>query len=63
LRCRKNPSFPREFRGDAATPDFDGSAYRPSHLTGGIICAPDEANWSLARDALFEPHEATLRMT
>jgi fructose-1,6-bisphosphatase/inositol monophosphatase family enzyme len=42
---------------------FDGSAYRPSHLTGGIICAPDEASWSLARDALFEPREAAPRTT
>jgi fructose-1,6-bisphosphatase/inositol monophosphatase family enzyme len=33
---------------------FDGSAYRPSHLTGGLICAPDAASWRLARDALLE---------
>jgi fructose-1,6-bisphosphatase/inositol monophosphatase family enzyme len=40
---------------------FDGSAYKPSHLTGGIICAPDEASWRLARDALFESSEAPQR--
>jgi fructose-1,6-bisphosphatase/inositol monophosphatase family enzyme len=33
---------------------FDGSAYRPTHLTGGLICATDEASWRLARDALLE---------
>lgn len=33
---------------------FDGSAYRPTHLTGGLICAPDAASWRLARDALLE---------
>ena len=32
---------------------FDGSAYRPTHLTGGLICAPDRASWQLARDALL----------
>jgi fructose-1,6-bisphosphatase/inositol monophosphatase family enzyme len=34
---------------------FDGTGYRPTHLTGGLICAPDEASWQLARDALLEP--------
>lgn len=34
---------------------FDGSAYEPSHLTGGLICAPDEASWKLVRAALLEP--------
>ena len=33
---------------------FDGTAYRPTHLTGGLICAPDAASWRLARDALLE---------
>jgi fructose-1,6-bisphosphatase/inositol monophosphatase family enzyme len=33
---------------------FDGSAYRPTHLVGGLICAPDAASWRLARDALLE---------
>jgi fructose-1,6-bisphosphatase/inositol monophosphatase family enzyme len=33
---------------------FDGSAYHPTHFSGGLICAPDEASWHLARDALFE---------
>ena len=33
---------------------FDGSAYRPTHLTGGLICAPDAASWRLAKDALLE---------
>lgn len=32
---------------------FDGSDYSPTHLSGGLICAPDEASWQLARAALF----------
>jgi fructose-1,6-bisphosphatase/inositol monophosphatase family enzyme len=31
---------------------FDGSPYLPSHTTGGLICAPDEATWQLVRDTL-----------
>jgi len=34
---------------------FDGTAYRPTHLTGGLLCAPDKASWQLTRDALLEP--------
>jgi len=34
---------------------FDGTAYQVSHLTGGLICTPDEATWRLARAALLEP--------
>jgi fructose-1,6-bisphosphatase/inositol monophosphatase family enzyme len=34
---------------------FDGSAYRPADLVGGLICAPDKASWTLARDALLHP--------
>jgi fructose-1,6-bisphosphatase/inositol monophosphatase family enzyme len=34
---------------------FDGSAYLPSHLTGGLICAPDETSWNVVKRALFEP--------
>ena len=33
---------------------FDGTGYLPTHLTGGLICAPDKASWQLARDALLE---------
>jgi fructose-1,6-bisphosphatase/inositol monophosphatase family enzyme len=33
---------------------FDGRPYLPTHFTGGLICAPDEASWRVARDALFE---------
>jgi fructose-1,6-bisphosphatase/inositol monophosphatase family enzyme len=36
---------------------FDGTAYRPSHLNGGLICAPDAASWRLARNALLEETE------
>jgi fructose-1,6-bisphosphatase/inositol monophosphatase family enzyme len=32
---------------------FDGSAYLPTHVTGGLICAPDEGSWMAARDALL----------
>jgi fructose-1,6-bisphosphatase/inositol monophosphatase family enzyme len=39
---------------------FDGTAYQPAHLTGGLICAPDEASWLLAREALLGP---TMRRT
>ena len=33
---------------------FDGEPYLPTHFGGGLICAPDEASWQLARDALLE---------
>lgn len=33
---------------------FDGSAYLPSHLSGGLICAPDRNSWILGRAALFD---------
>lgn len=32
---------------------FDGSAYHPTHTTGGLICAPDRDSWVAARDTLF----------
>jgi fructose-1,6-bisphosphatase/inositol monophosphatase family enzyme len=32
---------------------FDGTPYRPTDLTGGLICAPDEASWRAARTALL----------
>jgi len=34
---------------------FDGTAYRPTHLSGGLLCAPDESSWRQARTALLEP--------
>lgn len=33
---------------------FDGTPYLPTHFTGGLICAPDQATWHLARAALLE---------
>ena len=42
----------REAGGYSA--QFDGTAYRPTHLTGGLICAPDKASWHAARAALFD---------
>jgi fructose-1,6-bisphosphatase/inositol monophosphatase family enzyme len=33
---------------------FDGTGYHPTHLAGGLICAPDKVSWQLARDALLE---------
>jgi fructose-1,6-bisphosphatase/inositol monophosphatase family enzyme len=33
---------------------FDGTAYRPTHVAGGLICAPDEESWLLVREALLE---------
>jgi fructose-1,6-bisphosphatase/inositol monophosphatase family enzyme len=43
----------REAGGHSA--HFDGTAYRPAHRTGGLICAPDAASWALARQALLGP--------
>jgi fructose-1,6-bisphosphatase/inositol monophosphatase family enzyme len=34
---------------------FDGTPYHPTHLSGGLICAPDEASWHLIRAAMLEP--------
>lgn len=33
---------------------FDGTPYDPTQFSGGLICAPDEATWHLARAALLE---------
>jgi fructose-1,6-bisphosphatase/inositol monophosphatase family enzyme len=33
---------------------FDGTPYHPTHLTGGLICAPDEASWHAARGVLLD---------
>ncbi|MFC3676911.1 inositol monophosphatase family protein [Ferrovibrio xuzhouensis] len=33
---------------------FDGSAYLPSHTTGGLLCAPDQVSWEQARAALLD---------
>jgi fructose-1,6-bisphosphatase/inositol monophosphatase family enzyme len=33
---------------------FDGTPYRPTDLSGGLICAPDEASWRAARAALLD---------
>lgn len=32
---------------------FDGSAYRPTIIDGGLICAPDAATWQVLRDTLI----------
>lgn len=32
---------------------FDGSAYKPAHTVGGLICAPDRASWDAVRDGLI----------
>lgn len=32
---------------------FDGTPYRPTHFSGGLLCAPDEVSWRLAREALL----------
>jgi len=32
---------------------FDGSAYRPFHTQGGLLCAPSKATWDVAREALM----------
>ncbi len=43
----------REAGGYSA--QFDGQPYLPTRFGGGLICAPDEATWQLARDALLGP--------
>ena len=32
---------------------FDGSPYRPTHTTGGLLCAPDRASWEAVHRALL----------
>jgi fructose-1,6-bisphosphatase/inositol monophosphatase family enzyme len=32
---------------------FDGSAYLPGEISGGLICAPDEAGWRAIRNVLM----------
>lgn len=32
---------------------FDGSAYRPEHLDGGLLATSDCANWTMVREALW----------
>lgn len=32
---------------------FDGSPYLPTHTTGGLLCAPDQASWEQVRSALL----------
>lgn len=34
---------------------FDGSAYLPEHLDGGLLVAPDRESWEALRTALWEP--------
>ena len=33
---------------------FDGSEYKPVHTSGGLICAPDQTSWRIARNCLFD---------
>lgn len=42
----------REAGGHSA--HFDGSPYRPTHQTGGLLCAPDRASWESVRAALLD---------
>jgi fructose-1,6-bisphosphatase/inositol monophosphatase family enzyme len=32
---------------------FDGSAYRPEHLDGGVLATTDPDSWNLVREALW----------
>jgi fructose-1,6-bisphosphatase/inositol monophosphatase family enzyme len=43
----------RESGGHGA--HFDGSPYRPSHTTGGLLFAPDAESWARVRAALLAP--------
>ena len=42
----------REAGGYAAR--LDGSAYRPTHKEGGLLCAPDRESWQVLRSTLLE---------
>ena len=42
----------QEAGGHAAR--LDGSAYRSSHLDGGLLIAPDKDSWSELKQALWE---------
>jgi fructose-1,6-bisphosphatase/inositol monophosphatase family enzyme len=33
---------------------FNGAAYQAAHLSGGLICTPDEVSWNLVRAAMLE---------
>jgi fructose-1,6-bisphosphatase/inositol monophosphatase family enzyme len=35
---------------------FDGSAYTPLEVAGGLICAPNRESWTVLRDALLGDH-------
>ncbi|WP_312017067.1 inositol monophosphatase [Bradyrhizobium jicamae] len=35
---------------------FDGSPYKPVNHGGGLLCAPDEASWHAARQAILPPN-------
>ncbi|MFJ1302120.1 inositol monophosphatase family protein [Pseudomonadota bacterium AL_CKDN230030165-1A_HGKHYDSX7] len=37
---------------------FDGSPYKPTHRSGGLLYAPDAGSWHAARRALFGSDEA-----
>jgi fructose-1,6-bisphosphatase/inositol monophosphatase family enzyme len=37
---------------------FDGTPFQVGRMSGGMMCAPDEASWHAARDALFTAHPA-----
>lgn len=37
---------------------FDGSPYLPTHTSGGLFYAPDEATWHAVLDALMAPRQA-----
>lgn len=37
---------------------FDGSAYRPSTITGGLLLAPDAASWAALAEALLREEAA-----
>jgi len=41
----------REAGGYSA--QFDGSAYSPLEIAGGLICAPDQESWTVLRDTLL----------
>jgi fructose-1,6-bisphosphatase/inositol monophosphatase family enzyme len=37
---------------------FDGTPLQVGRMSGGLMCAPDEASWHAAHDALFTAHPA-----
>lgn len=47
------PGWLLHFEAGGYSAHFDGTAYLPRQIGGGLICAPDRASWEALRDALL----------